>query len=999
MKRIPLMTLLCALAVVTACYRETGIEVLPVTASQSTSDNIGQIGRGKDATVRRGDYLLQNNQIQVIINGDLLGHSRDLYRPHSGGSIIDISTQYEKGGDRTLTSRDDDALNQLSQGVNLNRNTPIGYERLRIDAPQAASARMVLTGYVYDLDGSLAAAGAAVDSQKRVVGCTVTTTYSLTDAVTVSASETTRPAYHLSMTTVVNNTGNATLPIHDVNDMIFLTHDAADTFIPYPDWGFERPAESQVAWPHYLQIFQRQLNTTKYGMISQQDGVLKVRQEYVPSSASDVLFVGKAVPPANLPAGGAITFMREFFAISSGINGQSVLPADNFFRVMEELLVDTPDNNNPFKKIGRVTVAMRVNTGDDRERVEGRAQLEYIGRANYFDGTRYKLLESGRHYPIFGDSPVTNGSISSPSYDAFLPGGQLAVRVKTLNSGEVYLNKRSVARLDQNGSPLVDENDDIILVEEDIIVPSHTGFTGSSVFAGAVTMGDTHRRYKFSADDDAARDIYARVNLERLDSSAPIDTGILPTDRQGGVYYIDQKDSTSSSLSGTLDLPKGIYDALVSRGPLNNVNILRINNLDPAPSGSTDPQYSLTKDIQLGKALTLPGYLCGDFDVRGASDPLGVVSEVQLILLAYAEDIDALFISNANVQSHFRDLFIAHGRAVASFSKADEDKKIESWFDEVAYARALATIGKVGGAYPDRGRFSLLNLPTEQTGDYVEVPLMESDPASWYTKARKLGDKVGIHVIRPRAPRGFETGFLTAIAELSGIPAGQAIPADNPYYTRAAEDGSGNRWLDFDMIQILAGNHYDEYLLARQDWFNLLNAGIFKPATGGSSASQTKDLPIGAVRTYVAVDNTALRDNDLSEFFENAKVGHSFVTNGPLIEATINGSGYGETTQVAGTTANAQVKLSAAPWVLIEELRVIVDGQVVFTQPISGSANTRFEGTIGVPLPSDNQRHWVVFEAGASLSRLASRQPMGVTFERVMPGHLPCAFTNPIFVD
>ncbi len=999
MRRIPLISLLCAVAVITACYRETGIEILPVTASQSTSENISTLGKGKDASARRGDYLIQNNQLQVVINGDLLGQSRDYYLPHSGGSIIDISTQYERGGDRTLTSRDDDALNQLSQGVNLNRNTPIGYERLRIDAPSASSARITLTGSVYDLDGSLAAAGAAVDSRKRVIGCTVTTVYSLTDSIEVSASDTTRPVYHLSMTTVVSNTGAAPLPIHDVNDMIFLTHEAVDTFIPYPEWGFSRPAESKVAWPHYLQIFQRQLNTTKYGMISQQDGLLKVRQEHVPSLGSDVLYVGKAVPPANLAAGGAITFMREFFAISSGTSGQSIISSDSFFRVMEELLVDTPDTANPFKKLGRVTFAMQVRSTDDRERVEGTAQLEYIGRVRYFDGTSYKLLEPGRHYPIFGDTPVSLGSIASPSYQVYLPGGQLAVRAKTVNSDEVFKSTRSVARLDQNGSPLVDENGDSLTVEEDILVNAQDGFGNSTVYAGSVFMGDVHRRFKFAADDDSVRDIYARVNIERVDSSAPVVTGLLPTDRQGSVYYIDQHNAVSSPLGGSLDLPTGVYDALVSRGPLNNVNIMRINNRDTKPTGSTDPQYDLNKDIQLGKALALPGYLSGDFDVRGASDPTGLVSEIQLMLLAYAEDIDALFIGNTNAQSTFKDLFIAHGRAAGGFSKADQDNKVESWFDEVAYTRALATIGKVAGSYPDRGRFSLLNLPEEQTGDYVEVPLMDADPASFYTKARKLGDKVIVHITRPRAPRGLETGFLTAIAEMSGLAAGQSIPGDNPFYTRAAEDGSGNRWIDFDMIQILAGNRYHEYLLARQDWFNMLNAGYFKPATGGSSAGQTKDLPIGAVRTYVAVDNTALRDNDLTEFFEKAKAGNSFVTNGPIIEATINGARYGQTTQVSGTTATAQIKLRAAPWVPIEELRVIVDGQVVFTQPITNNQTVRFEGTIGVPLPSDNQPHWVVFEAGASLARLASGQPMGGTFQRVMPGHLPCAFTNPIFVQ
>src|SRR5205807_2041595 len=79
-------------------------------------------------------------------------------------------------------------------------------------------------------------------------------------------------------------------------------------------------------------------------------------------------------------------------------------------------------------------------------------------------------------------------------------------------------------------------------------------------------------------------------------------------------------------------------------------------------------------------------------------------------------------------------------------------------------------------------------------------------------------------------------------------------------------------------------------------------------------------------------DNQALRD------------GLSMGTNGPLVSATIRDAGgtdrgYGLKPFQPAQDARLQIDVSAAPWVPVDEIRIIVNGQVAKT--ISGSALSR----------------------------------------------------------
>ncbi len=690
---------------------------------------------------------------------------------------------------------------------------------------------------------------------------------------------------------------------------------------------------------------------------------------------------------------------RRFVPFRTGFPlGQQPLlqPADKCFifamrsNDQSELLGQRAFSTNIFSETGNIILSLLRGNAPG-----GKVVLEYINESvTYFDGAQYVPLEAGRTFPIFGDN-VLNPNYSfaqglDESREYFLPTGQLAISVQALNSEPVTISE---------GINQLDENDDGEATEPGpILITANNDFS-----LGNVLVAERHGLFDVRLRNSLDRDLMGRIRLDRISEGAPVFSGDKPVRRQGPFIFLNDISTSTSTNSIRFALPQqGDYDMLVSRGPLHEIQLFRLNvpELDATPATTSSPLI----DVHLGVELAFDGYFSADFDVRSAGDPLGFLTEIRLMHFAYSEDLDVLFMANSHHQSLVEDSFKALAFTLGGFDSLDRNNNIDSFFDELIVSRATATIGHVAGSFGDRGRFALLNLPGVEERAYLEAPVFTGGPATFFDEARTLGEDILIHVTRPRAPKGLETGYFNVLTELAGLPPNTPLSAGNPYLTQTPDTGSTTCWLDFDLLQVLSGNAYDEYLLVRQDWFNLLNAGIFKPATGGSFPWQTKDLPIGTLRSWVAVGDTTHRDNDLSEFWASVREGHMFVSNGPLIEASINGVTYGGRTNVSGDSVTAQVKISAVPWIPIRELRVVVNG-VATVLPVTFEAdNVRFEGAVDFPLPPNDPDgeitgHWIVFEVGASLEEIASGQADTAFYGQVYPGHVPIAFTNPIFLN
>jgi hypothetical protein len=130
-----------------------------------------------------------------------------------------------------------------------------------------------------------------------------------------------------------------------------------------------------------------------------------------------------------------------------------------------------------------------------------------------------------------------------------------------------------------------------------------------------------------------------------------------------------------------------------------------------------------------------------------------------------------------------------------------------------------------------------------------------------------------------------------------------------------------------DFIEVLQGGR-----LVTEGWYRLLNLGIRVTPAAGTDWPYT-DFP-GVVRFFVKVDGPF----NLDKWFESFGKGHSFVTNGPTLDFTINGKSMGEELRVKkGTKLDIAALARLNPDVdSLDRLELVVGGEVTDTIPSGG---------------------------------------------------------------
>lgn len=118
-----------------------------------------------------------------------------------------------------------------------------------------------------------------------------------------------------------------------------------------------------------------------------------------------------------------------------------------------------------------------------------------------------------------------------------------------------------------------------------------------------------------------------------------------------------------------------------------------------------------------------------------------------------------------------------------------------------------------------------------------------------------------------------------------------------------------------------------DHLATSQVWHRILNCGFRVPITGGedSISDLYRIAVVGADRTYAHL-GPAL---DWKRWIEAIRQGHTFATNGPLLEFSINGKEEGEEIHLSGqgdrVTIHARME-SIAP---VEKVEVLSNGTVI----------------------------------------------------------------------
>jgi hypothetical protein len=253
-------------------------------------------------------------------------------------------------------------------------------------------------------------------------------------------------------------------------------------------------------------------------------------------------------------------------------------------------------------------------------------------------------------------------------------------------------------------------------------------------------------------------------------------------------------------------------------------------------------------------------------------------------------------------------------------------------------------------------------------------------------QAGELGRRTLLQLNHPRTPdRGAgdldDGAFLTHLG-VSGEPYRPDRPlAARPNAALLERDpDTGLRDLDFHLIELFNGPSRVHYRRARADWLSFLLQGELRTATANSDSHDAAN-PVAVPRTYVRVADDRPAALDRTGFLRALRRHHAVGTSGPWLDVSLDGAGPGDL--FAGEAATLRVRVEAADWVPVEELRVRVDGRLVHRGPIASGA----EETLPLRFSADAV---VTVEVEGPASR---------TFEALLPGGVPLAFANPVFVD
>lgn len=122
------------------------------------------------------------------------------------------------------------------------------------------------------------------------------------------------------------------------------------------------------------------------------------------------------------------------------------------------------------------------------------------------------------------------------------------------------------------------------------------------------------------------------------------------------------------------------------------------------------------------------------------------------------------------------------------------------------------------------------------------------------------------------------------------------------------------------------------YSLAPVDvYYHYLNCGFHLAMSSGSD-KMGLNPPMGSARTYVRTDSPLSYDS----WIEGIRKGHTFASNYPLLEFSVNGRGPGDTLQLSGTTVKLAVHARAESLEPYEQLEIIHNGKIIRTVSPSG---------------------------------------------------------------
>jgi hypothetical protein len=493
--------------------------------------------------------------------------------------------------------------------------------------------------------------------------------------------------------------------------------------------------------------------------------------------------------------------------------------------------------------------------------------------------------------------------------------------------------------------------------------------------------------------------------------------------------------------TGTLELGPGSYTVFASRGLEYDIDAKTVT----ISAGSTTAVA-----LDIAPVVDTSGFVSADFHVHSAKSFDSSVPMTDRLVSFLAEGVDVLVSTEHDYISDYGPIIgsLGAGGEIASIIgdeltggnpvPADATQGGLQAFPEGighwnAWPLSIYSTSRRNGAPQDefvtpgtiidrlRGMDSLAALPVPKTPDTATI-------LYWLT-AIAIGEATGDdEVVMLNHPRAGLAG-LVVIGMFNGLfnPGGDpmaggydptlpinAFPNSllgTPSLYNAAVVGAGGTSttaLSFDALEVMNGSGVGRFLEVRDDWCSLLDQGIHKTGTAVSDSHRLILENAGWARSFVASstdDPAAIDENELTDSVKNMEV---VGTTGPFVRFSVKDDanvdvGLGGTAVATDDKVVLKIRVEAAPWIPVEEVRIYQNCQLIETRAVQSSKVLgrvlRFNRAL--PIEGIDADSYLHVEAGIRLDVNGNPVSPGLlgTMDTIVPGVEPFAFTNPIFVD
>ena len=500
-----------------------------------------------------------------------------------------------------------------------------------------------------------------------------------------------------------------------------------------------------------------------------------------------------------------------------------------------------------------------------------------------------------------------------------------------------------------------------------------------------------------------------------------------PTPFDGGDRFVEGAWwTTDGRLSATVR--PGTYDLIVSRGPEYEVTqktiVLRPGAFD-------------AEQVALVRAYSSDGWVAGDFHIHAQPSTDSGLPIAQRVASCAAEGLEVAISTDHNYITDYAPVIAATGldpwllgvpgMELTTFEmghfngyplRVDPGSTRGGEF-QWAGQPPQALFDQLRGLAVDPARAIVqVNHPRQQVLGYFAQFFVDQDTAQPYTPTGILGIF---------APYGDEFSPKNFSLDFDAIELVTGTRSEDIHTFRAPDPLPPGPFPDPQPVAgqvVLGPDGRPQFPGTVETWFTMLDRGLRPTGMGTSDSHHLLGDEPGYARTllYVGPGKDVPGGTSRDDVIEAIRQHRTITTNAPFLELTIGDHRIGDTIAVPGGSVDVAIRVRAPAWAKVDHLVLYANSQVVADQAIPADRGTDYATQVHLNLAADS---WVVAEAtgAGNMFPVVSAiefPPLDATViikalavgldlsalpltSKLAPSHVhtstPYAITNPIWID